>query len=409
MEDPTIAADQDRPNHRLVLGVTGSIAAYKSLPLLRALQQAGVSVEVVLTEAAKQFVGAESFAGLLGQSVGGTLFGTDGGERHVQLAAQTDAMLIAPCTADTLARLAHGRAGDLLSATALCTTAPIIVAPAMHPRMWNHPATQANVKCLQGRGVLFLGPTDGRVASGDVGVGRFMEPEDIARQVLAFLYREGKVDLAGRHVAVTAGPTFEDLDPVRFIANRSSGKMGFALAAAAQRRGAQVSLIAGPVQLPTPYGVARHDIRSALELKDALQRTANSADLLFMAAAVGDYRVSVTAPQKLKREQTTTLNLVANPDIVAEFARQRTSQYPKIVAFAVETGNDEWVIEHARAKLVRKGADMIVANHAQESLGRDTNRVHVITRSAVASLPKMNKRTLADALLDHAKSLWSDA
>ena len=406
VEQPTTHTNSGVPlEARVVLGITGSIAAYKSPILLRSLQRAGVRVDVVLTKAAQQFVGQETFAGLLGRPANTSMYGAEGGERHVQLAAAADALLIAPCTADMMARLAQGRADELLSATALCTTAPIILAPAMHPRMWDHPATQANAQLLSERGVHFLGPTSGEVASGEVGLGRLMEPEEVADAALALLRGCAK-DLSGRHVAVTAGPTVEDMDPVRFLTNRSSGKMGFALAAAATRRGAKVSLIAGPVDRSTPPGVERYDVRSALELQQTLSRVASDADVLFMSAAVGDYRVNKPSRDKLKRKATVTLELVANPDIVAEFARKRTSLLPRVVAFAVETGSDDLIIDRAQRKLARKGADMIIANRADEALGSDTNRVHVITEKSVESLPVMNKVALADLLLDRAKLLW---
>jgi phosphopantothenoylcysteine decarboxylase/phosphopantothenate--cysteine ligase len=365
---------------------------------------AGARVQPILTRSGARFVGAATLGGLAGRPVLTEMFDpSHGGERHVELARESDAMVVVPATADFLARLATGRADDLLTATVLCARGPVLVAPAMHPTMWHHPATTRNVATLAADGrVRLVGPVSGEVASGDTGLGRMAEPEDIVAAVIRSL---AGGDLAGRHVVVSAGPTLEDIDAVRFIGNRSSGKMGFAIAAAAERRGARVTLVTGPVQLETPAGVHRVDVRSALQMQaaldDALGEDLALADALVMSAAVGDYRAAHTHEQKLKRGvDDLSIDLVQNPDVVAEIGKRRTGPRPVLVGFAVETGTDEAIIQYARDKLSKKRVDVVVANHAGESMGRDDNRVTLVEADRTTTLPTMHKSEVAERIVD---------
>jgi len=381
---------------QIVLGVTGSIAAYKAVILLRLLQKAGAQVRVILTEGARQFVSARTFSGL------GATVHTDiwegPGELHVDLARWADALLIAPVTADCMARLASGRADDLLTSTALTTVAPVCLAPAMHPAMWRAPVTLENAKTLFRRGMHFFGPVSGEVASGDVGVGRFQEPEDIARGLARVLYGPGS--LTGRHVVVTAGPTVEAIDPVRTLANVSSGKMGYAVAEILQSRGAQVTLISGPVSLAPPAGVKVVPVRSALDMQgavlDALGPQLSGADAVVMAAAVSDYRPVAISSEKLKRSpEGMHLSLVPNPDILAELGRLRESLRPVLIGFALETADGDTLINLGRRKLVNKRVDLIVANSASRSLGRDDNEALLVSPIDCVKLPRMSKSAVA--------------
>jgi phosphopantothenoylcysteine decarboxylase/phosphopantothenate--cysteine ligase len=326
-----------------------------------------------------------------------------GGELHVEVARESELIIVAPATADFLARLASGRADDLLAATVLCARCPVLVAPAMHPAMWAHPATARNVAVLARDGVEMLGPADGEVASGEKGLGRMLEPEELARRVRVRLSSDS--DLKGLRLIVTAGPTVEDIDPVRFISNRSSGKMGFAIAERAARRGAAVTLVAGPVTLATPAGVTRIDVRSALDMKRALFAALGpnlaAADALLMCAAVGDYRAEHVSAEKLKRGETgTSLDLAQNPDILAEVGRVRTGERPVLVGFAVETGTDDEIVLRARQKLRKKRVDVVIANHAAESMGRDDNRVLIVGASEEEALPAMPKSEVAERIVD---------
>jgi len=388
---------------RVVLCVTGSIAAYKAVLLVRLLLKAGVDVEVVLTRSAREFVGAATFSGLTGKRVYGDVFDAEEpGELHVKLAAKADLVLVAPATADVLARFANGRADDLVTALVLCATCPVLVAPAMHPNMWSHPATQRNVTALARDGrVGFVGPVDGEVASGDSGLGRMAEPEHIVSTASAHF---AGVSLRGRHLVISAGPTAEDLDPVRFVGNRSSGKMGFALAERAAAFGARVTLIAGPVNLPTPPGVQRVDVRSAQAMRTALWQALSpdlsSADALIMCAAVADYRPAESRSSKVKRTaEPMTLELLPNPDLLAEFGHARKSLRPVLVGFALETDSDERVIQLARGKLAAKHVDLVVANHAAESLGRDDIRIMLVTPTDCEPQPVLDKEQAADRIL----------
>lgn len=392
---------------RVVLGVTGSIAAYKSVVLARLLVKEGARVRVVMTASAARFVGASTFAGITGSAALTDMFDANvGGELHVQLAADADLVLVVPATADLLARMATGRAGDLLTATILCTRCPVLVAPGMHPSMWSHPAVVRNVASLRRDGrVAFAGPVQGEVASGETGMGRMLEPDAILALAISAL---SAGDLAGRHIVVTAGPTVEDIDPVRFLGNRSSGKMGFALAERASLRGAKVTLVTGPVSLETPARVRRIDVRSALEMQQVLSDVAGEAggyDALLMAAAVGDYRPLHTSHKKLKRQERTsiTIPLVENPDILAEIGQNRRRALPLLVGFAVETGKDSEIIAYARRKLREKNVDFVVANHAGESMGREDNRVLIVDSTEVESLDVLPKREVADRILDRVR------
>lgn len=394
---------------RVALCVTGSIAAYKAVLLLRLLMKEGAEVSVVMTRAAEEFVGRATFAGLSGRRVHVDMFEEGlSGELHVDLARQSDLVLVVPATADVLSRLAAGRADDLTSALVLCATCPVLVAPAMHPNMWAHPATQRNVQVLtQDRRVGFVGPVHGEVASGEAGLGRMAEPETILAYAIAQL---SPATLHGRHIVVTAGPTAEDLDPVRYLSNRSSGKMGFAIAERAAAHGAKVTLIAGPVSLETPASVTRVDVRSATAMRTALWQALrpdlSGADALIMAAAVADFRPANVHATKLKRtEQGLTLELVPNGDLLAEIGAARHGNLPVLVGFALETDTDERVIAHARKKLVHKRVDLVVANHADQSIGRNDIRALLVGLQDCKVLDPMPKEDAADHILSQVAKL----
>jgi phosphopantothenoylcysteine decarboxylase / phosphopantothenate---cysteine ligase len=388
---------------RITVCITGSVAAYKAVLLVRALLKDGAFVEVVLTRAAQEFVGAATVSGLTGRRVFTDVFDAQQpGELHVELAARSDMILVVPATADVLARLASGRADDLVTALLLCATCPVLVAPAMHPSMWSHPATQRNVATLVAdRRVGFVGPVFGEVASGDQGLGRMAEPEQILHSTSA---RFSGISLADRHVVISAGPTVEDLDPVRFVGNRSSGKMGFALAERARALGAKVTLVAGPVNLPTPVGVHRIDVRSTQSMRSALWQALSpdltAADALIMTAAVSDYRPAQSHSTKLKRgAEPMTIELLPNPDLLAEIGHARKARSPVLIGFALETEGDEKLIQLARAKLAAKHVDLVVANHASESLGKDQIRALLVTPTDCSPLPLLSKEQAADAIL----------
>lgn len=390
---------------RVVLCVTGSIAAYKACELARLLVKQGACVRVVMTHAATQFVGTATFSAITQNPVLTDMFGNSTvGESHVTLSATADLVVVAPATADVLARIVQGRADDLVTATVLCSRCPILIAPAMHPAMWSHPTTQRNVRQLLDDGRCSLvGPVEGEVASGDVGFGRFAAPECIFDAVVAALTPQ---DLAARHVLVTAGPTVEDLDPVRFLSNRSSGKMGYALAREARLRGARVTLVSGPVSLPCPEGVTLISVRSALEMKRAvwqsLGENLDGADLLVMTAAVGDFRFLTIHNQKLKRDSDVTLPpLVQNPDILAEIGAARHGSRPLLIGFALET-NVEQLAELGRQKLKAKRVDAVVANLASESLGLESNQVTLVTADSSERFVALPKAEVATRVLDWA-------
>ena len=398
---------------RITVCVTGSIAAYKAVLVVRALVRAGAVVQPVMTRSARHFVGAATLAGLTGRPVHDDMFGVPG-EAHVTLGRDSDYILVVPATADVLARLANGHADDLVTATLLCSRCPVLIAPAMHPRMWEHPATQRNARRLREMpGWQLLGPVQGEVASGETGWGRLLEPEQIVAALEALAAAEGAVPsrslpLAGRHVVVTAGPTVEDLDPVRFITNRSSGKMGFSIAGSAIRHGARVTLIAGPVTLATPPGVERVDVRSALDMQAALARVLGErlagADALVMCAAVSDYRPRAVAASKLKRSAADiAIELVPNPDLLAEIGRRRTGTRPYLLGFAVETLHGAALEQAARLKLANKRVDAVVANEAADALGTDDTRALIVSPDAALPLSGP-KASVADQIVEYLAS-----
>ncbi|SCF24323.1 bifunctional phosphopantothenoylcysteine decarboxylase/phosphopantothenate--cysteine ligase CoaBC [Micromonospora chokoriensis] len=388
----------------IVLGVGGGIAAYKACELLRLFTESGHRVRVVPTASALRFVGAPTWAALSGQPVADDVW-TDVHEvPHVRLGQQADLVVVAPTTTDLLAKAAHGLADDLLTNTLLTARCPVLLAPAMHTEMWEHPATVANVATLRSRGVRVIDPAVGRLTGADTGKGRLPDPAEIfavARQVLA---RGGSapVDLAGRRVVVTAGGTREPLDPVRFLGNRSSGKQGYAFARAAVARGAQVTLIAANVSLPDPAGVDLIRVGTTAELREATVKAAVEADAVVMAAAPADFRPATYVPGKIKKSDdgvAPTIDLVTNPDIAAELG-QRKRPEQLLVVFAAETGDAE---ANGRAKLARKRADLIVINEVGPDLvfGADTNTVTVIgADGSVARLPEQAKESVADAVWD---------
>lgn len=396
----------------IALAVSGSIAAYKAAEIARLLIQAGARVLPLMTRAAHEFLGPMTLSGICGEPVRETMWDPGfAGELHVALAAEADVVLLAPATADLLARLAGGRADDLVTALALCARGPVIAAPAMHPRMWSHPATARNVATLAADGrVELVGPVDGEVASGERGVGRMAEPAAIAAAALA---RVARRDLEGLRIVVSAGPTVEDIDPVRFIGNRSTGKMGFAIAERAAARGAAVTLVAGPVALATPRGARRVDVRGALAMRDAMRDALGpdlgGADALIMTAAVSDYRPAEARAAKMKRSAASmALELVANPDLLAEIGAARAAAQatrPALIGFAVETDTDDRVIASARHKLETKRVDLVVANHAADAFGRDDNRATLVTRGGAEALGVLPKPALADRLLDRVADL----
>jgi phosphopantothenoylcysteine decarboxylase/phosphopantothenate--cysteine ligase len=388
----------------VALCVTGSVAAYKAAILLRLLRAEGARVVPVMTESAKKFLGESTLSGLSGEDVLVDMFDA-AGERHVKLGGVADAIVIAPATADVIARLAQGRADDLITALVLSAKGHVLAAPAMHPRMWTNPATKRNVSALQKLGrVALVGPATGEVASGDHGPGRMAEPEEILE---ALVFALTPKDLEGLRVLVTAGPTLEDMDPVRFLGNRSSGKMGFAVAARAAARGAEVVLIAGPVHLATPPHCERVDVRNALDMATALGDAMKTpCDALVMAAAVADYRFAETSESKVKKsDETVSLELHKNPDLLAEIGSARKGRRPVLVGFALETGTRPQVVAEARRKLREKKVDVVVANEARVAFGGDDSEMSFITENRDERLPRAAKVDLADALLDRIKSL----
>lgn len=384
---------------RIVVGVSGGIAAYKAALLVRELMRRGHEVRVVMTEAATRFVGPVTFTGLTGEPPVVDLWDPSyAGEVHVELAEWADAIVVAPATATTMARAAAGIADGALGATLLCFDGPVVMAPAMHTRMWRSPATARAVARLAEDGVAMVGPEEGPLASGDVGLGRMSEPAAIADAVDAAV---GAPDLAGATVVVSAGGTREDLDPVRFLGNRSTGKMGFAIAERAARRGAKAVLIAAPTDLPTPRGVERVDVRSARDMDEAVWARGD-ADAIIMAAAVADYRPAEAAEHKRKKSDgPLVLELARNPDILAGLGAARTGPRPVLVGFALET---EDVVASARGKLERKKVDLVVANHASDAFGKDTNRVTLVRADGEETLGVLDKRAVADRILDAVKA-----
>jgi len=381
---------------RILLGVTGGIAAYKSADLVRRLGERGAQVQVVMTAAAREFVTPMTFQALSGRAVRTELWDSahEAAMGHIELARWAELLLIAPASADFLARLAHGLADDLLSTLALATAAPIAVAPAMNHLMWSNAATQANVALLQQRGLHVLGPGVGDQACGETGAGRMLEPLEILAQIAPLLRHDGP--LQGQRVLVTAGPTREAIDPVRFVSNRSSGKMGFAVAQALQEAGAEVVLVSGPVSLPTPFGVRRIDVESCEHMYAAVQRELPGTAIFIGTAAVADYRPAQCAAQKIKKtSDTLELELTRTVDILAHVSA--STPRPFVVGFAAETHAVE---QHARAKLLAKNLDLIAANevgHAK-AFDCDHNALLVLWRGGRVELPEASKAELAGAL-----------
>jgi phosphopantothenoylcysteine decarboxylase/phosphopantothenate--cysteine ligase len=382
---------------RVVLGVTGGIAAYKAAELVRRLRDDGAEVRVVMTEGAQRFVTPLTFQALSGHPVRTSLWddAAEAAMGHIELARWAGQVLIAPASADFLARLVHGAANDLLTTLCLATSAPVAVAPAMNQQMWAHAATQDNVERLRARGVAILGPASGDQACGESGPGRLLEAADLVA-ALADLRRKGP--LSGRRILVSAGPTYEDLDPVRYLANRSSGRMGFAVAEAARASGAEVTLVAGPVTLATPVGVRRIDVRSAAQMREAVLAHADAADAYVAAAAVADYRPAELAAHKIKKSAAArSLELVPTADILAELGQR--PRHPLLVGFAAET---EDVLRYAREKLVRKGLDLVAANRVGvqgQGFESEDNELTLVDAASERALGRGSKRELARALV----------
>ena len=413
MIEPTLA------RARILLIVGGGVAAYKALDLVRRLRERGASVRVAMTAAAREFVTPLSFEALSGQPVRFDLFALteDSGMGHIEFSREADLVVVAPATANLLARMAQGLADDLATTTLLATDKRALLAPAMNLRMWLHPATQRNVRVLRGDGVLFVGPDDGEMACGEYGPGRMAEPlaivgaiERALQEPTAILLppgvgvRPGETQtpgaLAGRRVVVTSGPTHEPIDPVRYLANRSSGRQGHAIAAAARAAAAEAILVSGPTGLPDPPGVAVVRVETALEMQAAV-RAALPADIFIAAAAVADWRVDSASEQKLKKRGAgaPTLTLTENPDILAEVAALRKGRPPVVIGFAAETEN---LVDNARHKLARKGCDLIVANSVAAKdggFGGPDNQATIVSHDGVEAWPRMAKTELASALI----------
>lgn len=388
---------------RIVLGVTGGIAAYKACELASRLAQAGAEVQVALSEAATRFIAPLTFQALTGRPALVSLWqdGSADGMAHIALTRGAAAIVVAPATADFLARLALGQADDLLTALCLARDCPLLVAPAMNHRMWLNPATQRNVALLREDGVVFLGPTSGRQACGEEGEGRLLEPEEIYRSLVGYFQPKR---LLGKRVLLTAGPTFEPLDPVRGITNRSSGKMGFALARACQEAGAEVTLVAGPVCLPTPFGVTRLDVVTAEEMRAAVLAQL-PVDVFISVAAVADYRPAAVAEQKIKKgTETLTIELVPNRDILAEVAAQ--PRPPFCVGFAAESQDLD---AYAEAKRQKKRLPLVVGNLLHDGIGGEQNIVTLYDAQGRHPLPPTDKLTLARQIVAHVAKMLDHA
>ena len=397
----------------VLLGVTGCIAAYKSCEIVRGLQKAGIRVKVVMTEHAAEFVGPTTFRALTREPVALGLFDAPADPiHHISLAQECNLFLIAPCTANVAAKIAHGIADDLLTTTALATRAPLVLAPAMNVGMYEAAATQENLETLRRRGVHLIDAAEGYQACGDVGKGRLEEPEVIVQRVLELLGEldagSSKGDLAGKRVMITAGPTVEPIDTVRYLSNYSSGKMGYALAEAAVARGASVALVSGPVSLAVPEGVEVIRVKTACDMLSAAEAVFGEADIAIFSAAVADFRPEVSAGRKLKKgadaAELEAIRLVENPDILKTLALgKRENQV--VVGFAAETDD---VIRNAQAKLASKNADIIVANLVGEgrAFGTDDNEASLVRAGEVLELPAMSKRDLADRILDEVLGMF---
>ncbi len=390
----------------VVVGVTGGIAAYKACEVVSRLRKLHVGVDVIMTENATKLVAPLTFETLSCRPVCVDTFSrTESWDvKHISLAQKADLMVVAPATANIMAKMAHGIADDMLSTTLLATKAPVLLAPAMNTGMWMAPATQENLQTLLSRGVHTVGPAAGFLACGDTGSGRMSEPSEIVEAIVALLCP--KKDMEGLHVLVTAGPTVERIDPVRYLTNDSSGKMGYALAETAQKRGAHVTLISGPVHIPAPSGVELIPVTSTMSLYETMMERCQDQDLIIQAAAPADYRVEHPASQKIKKDggEPLTLTLVENPDI-AKAVGERKKPGQILVGFAAETQN---VLANAQKKLAKKSLDLIVANDVTAEgagFGVDTNIVTLITKEGCEPLPKMSKKDVADRIWDKALSL----
>jgi phosphopantothenoylcysteine decarboxylase/phosphopantothenate--cysteine ligase len=384
---------------KVLLGVGGGIAAYKAAELARLLMQDGHDVRVVMTQAAEEFVKPLTFAALTGQKVLTDLFAIEAAIEHIEVARAHETLVIAPATADLLAKLAHGFAGDFLTTLYLAFTGKVVLAPAMNVNMWQHPATQANIEMLRERGHRIIEPGEGYLACGMTGPGRLAEPEVIAAAL------HTRQDLDGETVIVTAGPTQEPLDPVRYISNRSSGKMGYALADAAACRGAKVILISGPVELPPPPGVETIKVRTAGEMREKVFERLDEADIVVKSAAVADFHLSKVPDQKVKKTAARiSLELDPTPDILAELGRKKTNQL--LIGFAAETQN---LLQEARRKLETKNCDMVVANDVQNAeigFESDQNEVVLVLKTGEnIKIPRASKREIADRIFDEALKL----
>ncbi len=390
----------------VLLIVGGGIAAYKSLELIRLLKKANMGVRVILTASAKEFVTPLSVASLSGEKVFDDLFSlTDEVEMgHIELSRSADLIVVAPATADLMAKMAHGHATDLASTTLLATDKTVLIAPAMNVRMWQHHATQRNLRTLKTDGIQVVGPNDGDMACGEFGPGRMAEPAEILLAIEALLSPAAK-PLTGKHVLITAGPTREPIDPVRYISNHSSGKQGYAIAEAAHAMGADVTLISGPVSLTAPPGVKLVNVGTAEDMLKATE-AALPADVAIFTAAVADWRVTTPAHEKIKKSgKTPTLSFTENPDILKSMAARKVNRPKLIVGFAAETEN---VVDHAKAKLKSKGCDLIVANDVSlenDVFGGERNTVHVISHGGVENWPVMSKAQVAQLLMQKLATL----
>lgn len=398
--EPSLSHQRALAGRRLLLIVGGGVAAYKSLELVRRLREAGAAVRVVMTRGAEAFVTPLSFAAMSGERVHTDLFdaASEGEMGHIALSRQADLIVVAPATADLLARAALGLANDLATTLLLATNKRALYAPAMNVRMWLHKATQRNVVQLAADGALFVGPQEGDMACGEYGAGRMSEPPDIVRAVAAALVPADAGSLTGRHVIVTSGPTHEPIDPVRFLANRSSGKQGHAIAAAAAAAGARVTLVSGPVTLSPPLGVELIEVETAREMLEAVEK-ALPADIFIGAAAVADWRVEAAAGKIKKRNggAPPSLTLVENPDILKTVAMRAKMRPSLIIGFAAETSE---LLRHAREKLDAKGCDFIVANDVSAGVfGADENTAHIVSKEGVESWPRLSKGALAERLV----------
>ena len=392
---------------KVLLAVCGGIAAYKACEVLRGLQKAGCGVRVACTAASERFVGAATFEALTRYPVCDDLFENPVSDiPHIDYAEWADLALVVPATANVMAKMAHGLADDALSATLLACSCPVLVAPGMNTNMWRNPATQANLHLLESRGVRFVLPVEGRLACGDVGAGKLADVDDIVAAALGGLSEDAlEQDLICTRLLVTAGPTHEAIDPVRFIANASTGKMGYAIAAAAAKRGAEVTLVSGPTSLPCPEGVRRIDVLSAAQMRDAAVSAFENADAAVCTAAVADYTPAHPADHKLKKahEHLDTIELVETADILAELCASKADRI--VVGFAAETNN---LIPNAQAKLARKGADAIIANdvsRADSTFGSDTNRIAVVCAEGVEQHETMPLADVSDVVLDKVRDL----